>query len=116
MLPKKYRLSKKEFNSLFCQKGIALKRGFLRLRASRNNLSFSRFGVTVGLKVSKRAVKRNKTKRRLNEILRSNLPQIKTGFDILIFAQPEILNKSYQEIEKTLLLLLKEASLLKTKS
>ena len=85
---------------------------FLALKIAPNNLKDTRFGIIVGTKVSKKAVDRNKAKRRLREAIRQQLPQIKPGFDVVLMVKPEITSKDYQEIVKTVFGLLKKSRLL----
>ena len=106
MLPKKYRLLKnKDFHNVF-KRGKGFKERYISLRVAKNNLLFSRFGFVVSNKVSKKSVERHKIKRRLNEIMRFKLPKIKKGFDVVIVVQSEIINKTYQQIEKAIIKLL----------
>jgi len=86
MLPSENRLKKKkDFEHVFKQ-GRGLKDGFLSLRFVKNNLNLTRFGFMVGQKVSRKAVVRNKVKRRLRELSRAKLRDIKKGFDVVVIA------------------------------
>jgi ribonuclease P protein component len=60
-----------------------------------------RVGFVVGLKVSKKAIKRNRIKRQIREVIRLLLKEdkIKTGYHMAIVAKPTILDKTYSEIE-----------------
>ena len=112
MLAKKYKIAKKkDFERIFKQ-GKYYHQDFIGFKINKNNLEFSRFGFIVSLKISKKAVVRNKIRRQLNEIIRLKLKEIKSGFDIVILTQPEIIGKSYQDIEKNLVDLLKRAKVL----
>jgi ribonuclease P protein component len=122
MLPRKYKLKKKnDFKKVFKQ-GKYYQEDFIKIRVLKNDLKINRFGFIVGLKISKKSVQRNKIKRRLEEVIRLKLDQIsvkdgqvsslKPGFDIVILVNQEITEKGYQEIEKTLINLFKKAKLL----
>ena len=111
-LPKKYRLSKKDFEAAFKKKGRFIEIDFLKAKILKNNLNISRFGISCGTKISKKAVLRNKIKRRLNESLRLKLDKIKKGYDILVILTPKIVEKTYQEIDQAILKLLKQSNLL----
>jgi len=76
---------KKDFEYVFKQ-GRGLKQGFISLKFTKNGLGATRFGFVVGQKVSPKAVIRNKVKRRLREIARSKLEDIKKGFDVVVVA------------------------------
>jgi len=85
---------------------------FLAVKVVANNLDASRFGFLVGIKVSKKAVVRNKVKRRLREIVRLKLDKIKPGYDIVVMVKPEIAEKDYQEIDVAISGALEKAGLL----
>lgn len=108
MLARKYKLKKdNDFKKVF-KRGENYQRGLIRLKAVKNDLLISRFGFIISNKLSKKAVVRNKVKRKLEEITRLNLDKVKTGFDIIVMVSPLIKEKDYQEIEKSLTSLLKE--------
>ena len=100
MLPKKFRLTKeKDFEHTF-KKG----RGFfvqeLGIKCVKNNLTHPRVGIVVSNKISKKAVERNKIKRRLRQAIQECLPSVKNPIDILIITRPFITTLDYREIEK----------------
>ena len=98
MLPKKNRLIKeKDFNQIH-KFGNFVGEKFLAIKFQNNNLNISRFGFLVGTKISKKAVARNKVKRRLRESIYLKLNKIKSGFDVVFLTKPEIVYKSYDEI------------------
>lgn len=82
---------------------------FLCLKCKPNNLNKNQFRIIVSLKVSKKAVIRNKIRRRIKEILRQI--EIKQGYDIVVITNKEIINKSFREIKERILFLLKQNSL-----
>ncbi|MBU3925125.1 MAG: ribonuclease P protein component [Patescibacteria group bacterium] len=109
MLSKNYRLRlKNDFDRLF-KEGKFAGHAFLTLGFAKNNLNNSRFAVIVAKKVSKKAVKRNSIKRKIVEIIRLDLQQIKPGFDLVFIAKPEIQGKKYKEIKAAVSGLLKRA-------
>ena len=73
-----------------------------------------KIGFVVGLKVSKSAVKRNRIKRQMREVVRLLLKdkKLKTGFHISIMAKPCVVVAEYQEIEKDVGEVLKRAGCL----
>lgn len=112
MLPKNYRLRlKKDFDKLF-NEGKFAGQAFLTLGFIKNDLNNSRFAVIVGKKVSKKAVIRNSIKRKIVEIIRLNIKQIKLGFDLVFITKPEIQGKKYKEIETVIIGLLNKARLI----
>lgn len=111
MLPQQYRLKKKkDFERVF-KKGKGLKETFLFLKFKKNKLQESRFGFLVSQKVSKKAVERNKVKRRLRELIRLKLPEIKKGIDIVLITKPGLEKKNFQEMEEMVNKLFKKAKL-----
>ena len=113
MLTKENRLKKKsDFEKVF-KGGKGLKEDFLILRFKKNRLKEPRFGFVVSQKVSKKAVVRNKVKRRLREAVRGLLQRVKNGIDAVIIALPETQAKNFQEVERAMEKLLKKAGVLK---
>ncbi len=82
------------------------------MKVRENLLPHSRFGVVIGIKVHKRAVKRNLLRRRIREILRKHLTEIKPGYDVMVMAQTRALDLEYAELETQLLSCLKKLDLL----
>lgn len=98
-LPKISRIKKqKEFDKVF-KGGEIYKNSLFIVRVFKNNLNITRFGFIVSQKVSKKAVERNRIKRRLSEIAKTNSDNIKSGTDILITALPATANKDFTEIK-----------------
>lgn len=114
MLPKENRLTKKkDFERVF-RRGKGLKEKFLIIKVLGNNLKVSRFGFIVSKKISKKAVLRNKIKRRLRESVRPKLNQIRQGIDVAVIACPEIGEKNFREIEEITSKLLEKIGILKS--
>lgn len=112
VLSKKYRVTKKkDFEKVF-KFGYFFSEKFISVKTAENGLPLSRFGFIVSLKVSKKAVIRNKTRRQLQEVIRLHLKDVKRGFDIVVMAKPEIIGKDYWEIEQALLGVLSKAELM----
>jgi len=110
MLPKINRLKKdKDFEKTF-KRGQGFKQGFLYIKIVKNNLDTSRFAFVVSKKFSKKAVIRNKMRRRLSEIVKTKLLEVKKGMDIIIVVMPGAEN-DFQKLEETLNKLFKKAKL-----
>lgn len=97
MLPYKNRLVKKtdfekvyKYGNFFYSENIGLK-------IKRNNIGIVRVGFSVGTKFSKRATKRNKTKRQLREIFHKMLKEIQKGVDIIVTVKKEKNTTNNQE-------------------
>jgi len=110
MLPRKYKLKKdNDFKKVF-KHGKNHQQEFIKIKILKNDSDYNRFGFIVGLKISKKAVERNRIKRRLEEIVRLKLKQIRPGFDIVVLVNQEITEKNYQAMEKTLVSLFKKVN------
>jgi len=89
-------------------KTIAVKGDFFIVRKRENEKSFSRFGVLVGAKVFKGAVKRNRIKRKVFEIIRVSKLCQNPGKDILVSILPAAANLPEEKIMESLPLILKK--------
>lgn len=113
MLPKQNRLKKKtDFNRVF-EKGKGVKVDSLLLKFVKNGLETSRFGFVAGLKISKKAVLRNKLKRRLRAAVRKKIPEIRPGFDGVWVALKGLETKNSKEIEAAVQEILQKTILFK---
>lgn len=109
MLPPEYRLRKdKDFQSLF-NEGTTFSYRFLYFRVKKNLLNQTRFGFIVSKKVSRKAVIRNKIKRKLRALVRERLSKIKKGFDIAIVVNPTFKMVNFGSIEEVIEILFKKA-------
>ncbi len=112
MLKKGHRLKKKkDFERVSMQGGVE-RSGFLVLRFVRNNEDKTRVGFVCSKKISKKAVVRNKIRRRMKQAVRKQHVFLKKGYDIVFFARPAITNKDFWDIEKDIGQILKDAKLL----
>ncbi|KKQ95017.1 MAG: Ribonuclease P protein component [candidate division CPR2 bacterium GW2011_GWC1_39_9] len=103
MLKKQHRItSEKDFKRIY-QKGKFFNIDGINIRFMPNRLSYSRVAIVVLKKGTKKAVKRNKVKRQVREIIRLMFLKIKPRFDIVITVKIDLSSKKYQEIEKSLL-------------
>lgn len=82
------------------------------MKVRENALPHSRFGIVVGLKVSKRATERNLIKRRIREIIRKSLKKVKAGYDLMVMANPMALKTEPKELERQALDCLRKLHLL----
>ena len=112
VLSKKYRITARgDFTGVF--KGtIRARSGPFLFMCRKNDLPYSRFGFIVSLAVSKKAVARNKLRRKLHEITRSLFSFLPSGYDCVIRAYPGADTLTYREIHNNVLFLLKKAGLI----
>ncbi|KPJ57562.1 hypothetical protein AMJ49_00355 [Parcubacteria bacterium DG_74_2] len=113
MLFQKNRLKKRgEIKKVF-KEGKSFKENSLILKKMENDLTESRFCIIVSQKVSKKATIRNELKRRLRELIRQRLKEIKIGVDVLLITLPGIEKKDFSQLEENLDNILLKAKILK---
>ena len=113
MLLKANRLKKKKDIERSLKKGKRFQESFIILKTVKNDLGVLRFGFMISQKVSKKAVIRNKIRRRLQEITKKRVKKTKTGIDNLFIALPGLERKDFKEIESIIDKLFKKAGLFK---
>ncbi|NJR39436.1 MAG: ribonuclease P protein component [Leptolyngbyaceae cyanobacterium CSU_1_4] len=118
-LPKVHRLRRRQDFSRVYQAGLRRHTPHLTLRALRQprgraegDLETTRepvqtcIGISIGLKVSKRAVVRNRIKRRIRSAMQELLPHLTLGWLIVIVVKPSAIECTYeqflQELEQLL--------------
>jgi len=112
MLSGKNRITgKKDIEKVF-KKGKSFKEEFLLLKVAPNSLPISRFTFIVSQKVAKKATGRNRIKRRLRELVKSQINNIKKGFDGIFVALPGLEKKSYPELGSIIITVFKKAKLI----
>lgn len=113
MLKKTNRITKdKEFDRAF-KTGQSFYTKIFGIKAANNDLAAVRLGILVSTKVSKKAVIRNKLKRQIREIIQKELPNLKTGKDLVIIVFSEILDKDFVEIKEMIVGALRKLKLYK---
>ena len=101
MFKQKNRLTKhKDFTNTF-KNGRSSYGKLFGIKALKNNLTETRFAVVVGLKVSKKAVIRNRAKRQIREILMKELKSLQSGYDLIIICLPKIVGQENKIIKHT---------------
>lgn len=112
MLKKQYRLRRNaDFRRIYRQsKSFSTK--YLVLYVHKVKGSAIRVGFSVSKKIGK-ANKRNYYKRRLSEIIRLNLAEIKAGYELIFIAREPIKDLSYGELEKNVVFLLQKSGVWK---
>ena len=69
----------------------------LIIKYSPNNLPISRFGFSVGKKISKKSVVRNKIKRQLRAIIQRLKPDLQGGYDVVLLSRLPIAGMDYRQ-------------------
>ncbi len=102
MLEKKNRIRlDKEFDRVF-KTGQSFYGKVLGIKTAVNSLEYNRFGILVSLKVSKKAVIRNKIKRQIRSIISKEMPEMRAGKDVVIVVFSLILDKEFEDIKDIL--------------
>lgn len=115
MLERANRLTKKkEFDRVF-KGGRSSFDKILGIKAMANELEQNRFGIIINNKVSKKAVIRNKIRRRIREVLKKENPNLYPGNDVVVIVQPIAKNKESSEIKASIIFLFKKLRLYKNK-
>lgn len=83
---------------------------FIVLIALPNHMNKSRFAITAGRSIGN-AVQRNRAKRILRETLRSQLPGIASGWDVILVARQPMNSVNIQDLKVALKSLLYRANL-----
>lgn len=96
-LNKKNRLKKKKDFEIAFKKGKAVRGNFLFSKHYRNNVGVPRIAFVVSLKVSKKAIVRNRIRRIVSEVVSKNLSKIQPS-DIIIIADKKIITASKDDI------------------
>jgi len=110
-LPKVNRLRQRQDFTIVYKRGIRRHGKHMTLRALRSGQPShsvaTRIGISISQKVSKRAVVRNRIKRRIRSSLRQLLPSMATGWDIVFVVHPQAVEcdslQILQELEQLLM-------------
>lgn len=73
-----------------------------RIKIARNNFGYTRCAVVVSAKVSKRAVVRNRVRRRAWSVIAEYLDTVPKGLDIVFMATPDAARADFEAIKKEL--------------
>jgi ribonuclease P protein component len=100
MLSKDNRIKKKKDFELIFKNSKNFKNNFFILKIAKNDLGVNRFGFVISKKVSKKAVIRNKIRRRLSEAVKVEINNIKAGMDLILIVLPGAEKKDFYEIKE----------------
>jgi len=89
-------------------KGKLYKNNSYILYILNNDKNNYRFGISVGKKISNKAVVRNKLKRQLKSIIDKNKNLYQNNADYIIIMKRSCLDKNYEELEKSFLDIIKK--------
>lgn len=111
MLKKVNRLRKKyQFNYIY-KNGLHFSSAALVLYLTTSKTKQIKVGFSVTKKLGK-AVVRNSIRRKLREIVRKYLPNLKQNYNIILVARETVANYSFEELDKQFVELIKKAEIL----
>lgn len=110
MINSKYRFHSRGGVRYVYQNGKTIRTAKMSLVFAPNNRGYTRIAVAVSKKVEKSAVKRNRIRRRVFEILRKNFDMIpqKTDYIFVVYSK-DVLKMKYMDLEKELGSLVEES-------
>lgn len=113
MLPQAARLRKaRDFKEIF-GKGKGVRDGRLFLKAAAGKNEGVRFGIVVSKQVAAKAVERNRIKRLLREAVKSCMPEVRQGYDIVLVTLPGFSVASLQDAKTKVAGIITKSSLFK---
>ncbi len=108
MLSKKHRINKELFKEVFSG-GRSFHFKFISLKIAKNKEKEMRFAFVAPVKTAKKAVDRNKLKRRTRYITAKHLSSFAGGASIIVFLKKGSEKLKFSELEKELLTAFKKA-------
>jgi ribonuclease P protein component len=101
----------KEFRHVY-RAGQSVGSRLMVLIYTKNDKDKLHVGFTVSKKIGNSVV-RNRVKRRLRESFRPMIPDVKSGYNIILIAREPVVHEEFENIKKTMRYLLRKADLLK---
>ena len=98
-----------EFRRLY-NKGKSAVSPYFAVYCRKTRRPVSRLGITTGVKLGN-AVKRNRARRRIRELYRTNEWRFSPGWDVVIVARVRSIYGRYADMERSLLQLMKKLGL-----
>ena len=98
-----------EFRRLY-SKGRNAASPYFAVYCRKTGRPYSRLGLTTGVKLGN-AVKRNRVRRRMRELYRTNESKLRPGYDIVMVARTRAIFACYSDLESSFLRLMKKLEL-----
>ena len=108
VLPKEHRLRHERDFARLSVKGRPFYGPYCVLRVWKSGSIPSKLGFVASGKIFKTAVERNKIRRQMSEIVRTNIKLVPPGFDLTVVAKPEIRGVKHKELKESILHLLEK--------
>lgn len=112
MLAKKNRLISGKTIDLIKKKGSLVKNKNFYLNYLKNNNRQLRFALIVSLKISQKAVVRNKIRRQMYSAIKQYLTALKPEFDCVLMVNRTVLDMNFTELSLSLKNIFQKAGLL----
>ena len=100
-----------EFRRLY-NKGRSAVSPYFAIYCRKTNRPISRLGITTGVKLGN-AVKRNRARRRIRELYRTNEARLMPGYDIVVVARARVIYGRYHDLERSFLQLMRKLELVR---
>ena len=102
MLNKKHRIGNRRVIEALFKKGRIFKSQFLIFKYDDAADGHSGFAVSVSKKIYKKANKRNRLRRQIQEAIRLNIPSLKKDFIAFVIARPSITDQKagFKDLEE----------------
>lgn len=113
MLSRPNRLRRRNDFTRVYKKGTTVHARTFSIKHAQNQLGHPRIGIVVSTKVSKKAVIRNRLRRRFYAQMRHLLPRINGGVDIVIMVRHSAIDQESAQIARDLEKTFHRANLLK---
>lgn len=111
MLPRKNRIRKnKDFRNIYQHGELHFSQYFVLHAFKSDKRGSTRIGIVPSRRI-KKAVLRNKLKRRIREIFKQHSKKIKDGYDLVINTRGDAVNASFEELKKDFDYLIKKSQL-----
>lgn len=111
MFNQKNRLRKKKEIEKVFKSGKGFYSDILGFKFLKNDLNESRFCIIISAKISKKAVIRNKIRRRIRAIIIEDLKKIKKDTDLIIIVNKNISDFDFLELKKSISFVFKKFDL-----
>lgn len=109
MIAQQYKIHSKPRVLHILKKGRMFKWGVFYFRRLPNRAGRARFALILSKKIGRKAVERNKIRRRIYEAIRKNFSIVsKTCYDIVVLCSARIAKMDYAQIEKDMIQSLKK--------
>ena len=110
-MQRSFRLTRSEDFKRVRRDGKSYAHPLVVLIVQKNDQPRVRVGVAAG-RTAGTAVYRNRAKRLLREAMRTLIPNIATGLDLILIARPGLTSATLEEVRQALLVLLQRAQIL----